>query len=65
MLSRAGALWQKTNEKGRPFFSGEIEINGVKQRILIFEVRDKDRYTKSPPDFHIFVPVDDEKDIPF
>ena len=32
---KLGALWQKTSAKG-DYFSGEVEINGVKQKVVVF-----------------------------
>lgn len=47
-----GALWKKDGSKG-PFFSGNIEINGMKLEIIAFVERDK----KNPkgPDIKIYI----------
>lgn len=35
-LTKVGGFWKKTNEKGKSFLSGQIEMNGVKSKLLIF-----------------------------
>lgn len=47
-----GALWAKTGKTGSDFFTGTIEIEGVKHRIVVFKNRNK----KAPnqPDWKIF-----------
>jgi uncharacterized protein (DUF736 family) len=34
---RIGALWVKTAKNGVKYFSGEITVGGVKQRVVIFK----------------------------
>lgn len=46
-----GALWFKTSEKG-DYFTGEVEMGGVKQRIVVFANKFKDAEKK--PDWKIF-----------
>jgi len=48
---KLGALWVKTSAKGE-YFSGEIEINGEKHRIVAFPNGYKDAEKK--PDFIIY-----------
>ena len=45
-----GALWKKQGQRGE-FFSGEVEINGVKQRVVVFPVGRKS--SENAPDFRI------------
>ena len=48
---KLGALWFKTSAKG-DYFTGEIQINGVKERVVVFANRFKD--TEQKPDWYIF-----------
>ena len=47
-----GALWKKTSQKGKEFFSGVITINGEKHQIVIFpnDYKKEDKH----PDYKIF-----------
>lgn len=60
-LKAVGALWVKEGSKGK-FFSGEIELNGVKTHILIF--RNEKGGVDRRPDYrvHIEVPVKTEEE---
>ena len=59
-LQKIGALWLKDGKKGK-FMSGEIEINGVKTKILVFKnSKQKDTH----PDYQIQMPLDDNQDQP-
>jgi len=57
-LKGIGGLWLKDGAKGK-FFSGEIELGGVKQHILIFK-NDKGDNPKRP-DYRIYMPEDEEQ----
>ena len=59
-LKNVGGLWLKEGAKGK-FMSGEIELGGVKQHILIFR-NDKDGVEKRP-DYRIYI-SQEEKPIP-
>ena len=48
---KLGALWAKTGERG-DYFTGELEIDGVKQKIVVFANGFKDADNK--PDFIIY-----------
>lgn len=48
---KLGALWAKSSERG-DYFTGEIEINGVKTKLVVFSNRFKDDERK--PDFIIY-----------
>lgn len=48
---KLGALWQKTGAHG-DYFSGEIELNGEKHRIVVFANQRKT--AEKQPDWHIF-----------
>ena len=50
---RIGALWKKTDKNGKPMLSGEIEIEGVKRRILIYENDKKGIESLNRPDYNI------------
>lgn len=70
-----GALWSKKSGKGADFFTGNIEIEGVKHPIVVFYNAKKDK--ENQPDWHIYhskpreerenvVPDDlDPSDVPF
>ena len=45
-----GALWKKTGQKGE-YMTGEVEVNGVKQRIVVFKNSYKEK--KTQPDYRI------------
>jgi len=47
-----GALWSKTSSKGTAFFTGNVEIDGIKTDIVIFK-NDKGDNEKRP-DFKIY-----------
>lgn len=50
MEKSIGALWVQTGEKGE-YWTGNIEINGTKQNVIVF----KNNYKKdNQPDFRIF-----------
>ena len=46
-----GALWEKEDRNGYPYFSGEIEIEGTKYSILAFY--NKYRYSDKHPHYKI------------
>lgn len=48
---KLGALWVKSGPKG-DFFTGEVEIDGVKTKLVIFQNGFKDSEKK--PDWIIF-----------
>ena len=49
-----GALWQKQDKNGNPYFSGQIEIDGVKYGFKAFgNKKAKDTH----PDYKIFMDV--------
>lgn len=56
-LQKAGALWKK-NKDGKTFLSGEIEIRGVKTKMVVY----MNDYKKEPkhPDYVLYV-IDDEE----
>lgn len=45
-----GALWKKNGARGE-FFSGEIEVGGVKQRVVVFPVGRK--ASDKAPDYRV------------
>lgn len=47
-----GALWEKQGQNGT-FFSGVIEINGVKHNLMVFH-NDKKEDGDRLPDYRIF-----------
>jgi uncharacterized protein (DUF736 family) len=69
MENKIGALWIKKDKNGKTYFSGQIEIDGVKIPITIFtNKKAKDTH----PDYTIYPVVrkekqveDDDGDIPF
>lgn len=56
---KLGALWAKAGSKGQ-YFTGEIEIGGVKTRIVCFENGYKDDEKK--PDFIIYKSIPRNRD---
>lgn len=58
-LAKVGALWIRENEKGK-FWTGEIDLNGVKARVLVFVNRDKIPNSKQP-DYRIMVDAGEKK----
>lgn len=60
-----GALWSKTSGKGTDFFTGNVEIDGIKTDIVIFK-NDKGDNEKRP-DYKIYVskpkPTEEERAI--
>jgi uncharacterized protein (DUF736 family) len=48
---KLGALWAKASSRGQ-YFTGQLEIDGVKTRIVVFENKFKDDEKK--PDFIIY-----------
>lgn len=42
-----GALWVKKSKKGQDFFSGNVEVNGIKVDIVVFR-NNKDGNEKRP-----------------
>lgn len=56
-LKKIGALWIREGKAGK-FFTGEIEINGMKIPLLIFNNRYKEQ--EKQPDYQIFL-GDDKK----
>lgn len=53
MTTKLGALWKKTSQKGEVFMSGEIEINGVKTKIVVFKNSHKEQ--EKHPDYNILL----------
>lgn len=49
-MKRCGGLWLKEGKNGK-FFSGQVEVNGTKQGILIFKNTQKEG---NQPDYHIY-----------
>lgn len=49
---RIGALWIKSSRGGTEFMTGEVEIEGVKQRITVF--RNGFKTTDKQPSYHIY-----------
>ena len=47
-----GALWKNESKNGMTYLSGNIEIDGVKHRIVVFKNTFKDDAKK--PDYRIF-----------
>jgi uncharacterized protein (DUF736 family) len=47
-----GALWTKMDKNGKPYFSGQIEINAVKYRFMAFSNK-KEKNTH--PDYKLFL----------
>jgi hypothetical protein len=43
-----GALWEKTGKNGDTYFSGSIEINGVKENIVIFKKKQYNSNFRAP-----------------
>lgn len=60
-LKSIGGLWLKDGKKGK-YFSGEVELFGTKQHILVFKNDKGDNERR--PDYRIYVPNDEteEKD---
>lgn len=68
-----GALWSKESKAGQKYLSGVVEVNGVKQKIVIFKnnYKQEDKH----PDYRILkseprgqqpeTPMQFEDDIPF
>jgi uncharacterized protein (DUF736 family) len=70
MEKSIGALWLNESKKGNKYMSGNVEIQGVKHKIVVFKNNYKDDDKK--PDYRIFpsqsqneAPQDFENDIPF
>lgn len=53
MTTKLGALWKKTSQKGEVLMSGEIEINGVKTKIVVFKNSHKEQ--EKQPDYNILL----------
>jgi uncharacterized protein (DUF736 family) len=47
-----GALWKNTSKKGEVYLSGNVEIDGVKHKIVVFKNTYKDDEKK--PDYRIY-----------
>lgn len=47
-----GGLWTKTDKTGREYYSGNVEINGVKLPITVWPNDRKPEGSKQP-DYHI------------
>lgn len=43
-----GGLWTKKDKNGNHFFSGMVEVGGVKQDIVIFKNKWKEEGSKQP-----------------
>ena len=50
---KIGALWIKQSRGGAEFMSGEVEIDGVKQRVTVFRNGYKTDANRQP-DYHVF-----------
>lgn len=50
MNNKIGALWIKRSQEGTTYFSGEIEFDGVKKRIVIFK---NEKKSDKQPDYRI------------
>jgi len=59
MTTKLGALWKKTSQKGEVFMSGEIEINGVKTKIVVFKNSHKEQ--ERHPDYNIILSEEREQ----
>ena len=46
--NKMGAAWVKTSKKGDKFFSGQIEIGGVKTQFVMFKNSYKKEGSKQP-----------------
>jgi uncharacterized protein (DUF736 family) len=46
--NKIGAAWVKTSKKGDKFFSGQVEIGGVKTQFVMFKNSYKEEGTKQP-----------------
>ena len=62
-----GALWTKKDKNGNYFFSGMIELGGVKQDIVVFKNRWKEESKPNAPDWKILKsePRQPKQDDPF
>lgn len=52
MNKNMGALWIKTSKNGNKFFSGVVEMDGKKKKIVIFKNNRKEK--DNQPDYQIF-----------
>lgn len=52
-LKKAGALWLHKTKTDKPFFTGEIEINGEKMRVFVFKnnMKESDKH----PDWNVLI----------
>ncbi len=57
-LKRVGAFWRKTAKSGLVFYNGNVEIDGVKTKLLLFQ--NKDKRVENSPDLTLHTPVDDD-----
>jgi uncharacterized protein (DUF736 family) len=48
-----GALWEKFTKAGQPYFTGNVEINNEKIKIVVFKNNKKSKDTQ--PDYHILI----------
>ena len=58
-LKRVGAFWRKTAKSGLVFYDGNVELDGVKTKLLLFQSRDKKQ--ENSPDLTLHTPVDDDE----
>lgn len=69
MENNIGALWLNESKKGAKYMSGMVEVNGVKQKIVVFKNKYKEE--DKHPDYRIFASQprgekdEFEDDIPF
>lgn len=47
-MDKIGALWEKTSQNGFDYFSGEVEVDGVKTRFVIYPSKFKDEKPNNP-----------------
>ena len=51
-FKQVGSLWQGTDRRGQPYWSGEVEIDGAILGVLIFPNRNKKPGSRQP-DYNI------------
>lgn len=48
-----GALWEKFTKAGQSYFTGNVEVNGAKIKIVVFKNNKKSKETQ--PDYNILI----------